>query len=62
MTRSAIYAHAGALWQAMRADYDLALEAHIDAADRACRGQLLTAAAIRAGVTVDRLFRMNVLS
>lgn len=59
---SAIFAQAAATWSAMKADFDLALEAHVDAAERATRGNLLSPAGIAAGVSLAQLFAANRVS
>ncbi|WP_251153765.1 hypothetical protein [Cellulosimicrobium sp. Marseille-Q4280] len=62
MTRSyssPIFAQAAAQWQEMREEFDLALRSHIDAAEQACRGSLLSPEGKAAGVSIDRLFGAN---
>lgn len=58
-TSSPIFAQAAALWEQMHKEFDLALQAHIDAADAACRGVLLNAAGRAACVSETRLFAAN---
>lgn len=58
-SRSAIFAHAASMWAQMHEDFLLALQAHMDAADEAARGELFSAEGRRAGVSVARLFACN---
>lgn len=57
--RSAIFEQAAAMWAAMKADFDLELEAHISAAESATCGYLLAPEARAAGVDIYRLFTAN---
>lgn len=62
MTRqydSVIFAQAATQWRQMREEFDLALRSHIDAAEEACRGVLLSAEGKAADVSVERLFSAN---
>ncbi|MFC8797298.1 hypothetical protein ACFT2C_06170 [Promicromonospora sp. NPDC057138] len=53
---SAIFARAALEWSEMRAEYELYLESHIEAAADACRDALLSARGRGAGITVRELF------
>ena len=57
--RSPIFAQAAETWAAMKAEFDLELEAHISAAESATRGYLLSPEARATGISVDRLFTAN---
>jgi hypothetical protein len=62
MTRrysSLIFAQAAAQWGLMREEFDAALRSHIDDAEEACRGVLLSPEGKAAGVSVARLFSAN---
>ncbi|GEL47788.1 hypothetical protein CHO01_29040 [Cellulomonas hominis] len=54
-----IFAAAARQWQMMHREFSATLTAHVDAAEVACRGRLLNAAARRAGVEPSQLFSAN---
>lgn len=62
MTRqysSPIFAQAATQWALMREEFDAALRCHVDAAEEACRGALLSPEGKAAGISVARLFSAN---
>ncbi len=57
MTRtSAIFGRAAEAWRACRAEWFLLVESQIDAAERECRGRLVSRAGQAAGLTAWDLF------
>lgn len=53
---SAIFDHAAWLWRTCRQEWELAVESQIDAAERECRGRLVSRAGQAAGLTAWDLF------
>lgn len=56
---SVIFEQAAATWRQCRDEYELYVEAAMDAAERECRGVLLSERGRRAGVTARSLFSGN---